>query len=153
MTVRLVWGQQIMRRIAIFLAACAVSVCFSGSLHAQRRTPYANRRPPVSPWVSLYRSSNGGINSYLGMVRPRQELLQFADQTMQFAATQRIMDRQAGYEFNQLEQTIERGLLQQRPTSPTTRTYSRAASFMDYSRFYPRATAGGGGSAGRSINR
>jgi hypothetical protein len=142
-----------MKRIALFLAACAVSVCFSDSLHAQRRMPYSNRRPPVSPWVSLYRSSNGGINSYIGMVRPRQQLVQFADQTMQFAATQRVLDRQAVDQFSQLEQTVTEGLLQQRPTSPTARTPSRAATFMDYSRFYPQATVGGRGSAGRFINR
>jgi hypothetical protein len=143
-----------MKRIAILLAACAVSVCFCDDLRAQRRIPYASRRPAVSPWVSLYQSSNGGVNNYFGMIRPRQQMLQFTDQTMQFATTQRALDRQAGQQFTQLEQAIQLGLLQQRPTSTVTRVPARAASFMDYSRFYPQTMPGGRGvSAGRSFNR
>ncbi len=56
------------------------------------------------------------------MVRPRQQMVDFANQTRQFAATQQALERQAGYELNQLEQTLQQGyetqmLLQQRPTS------------------------------------
>ena len=140
-----------MKRIAILLAACAVSVCFSDSLHAQRRVPYSSRRPTVSPWVSLYQSSNGGINSYLGMIRPRQEMIQFADQTMRFAETQRMIDRESSYEFNELQQSIEQGVLQQRPTSPAARTPSRCATYMNYSRYYPQS--GGPRSGGSTVNR
>ncbi len=137
-----------MSRFVLLLAAGFLSICITDSLHAQRRIPYSSRRPTVSPWVTLGPSTNGGVNNYLGMIRPRQQLVEFADQQMQFTESQRALDRQAGYELYRLERALEEGIqeqvmLQQRPTS-ARRAAARAGTFMNYSRFYPGAAGAGG---------
>ncbi len=127
-----------MKRIAIVLAVWSTVVFCGESSHAQRRVPHYQRTPTMSPWINLFRTDSSGSSNYFGLVRPQQRLQQFANQTRRAEQLQRDMNFAAGNTFNQLENTLEQSLLQQRPAG-RSQTVMRAGTFMDYSRFFPQS--------------
>ena len=121
-----------MKRLVGLTVVLMTVLLLHESAEAQRRTPRYRTSPAISPYMNLFGGNRGGTANYFLEVRPRQRILQFASDTDR----QLESNRQLGIaETQAIEQTIEEGVLQLRQPSTST---SRAATFMNYSRFFPQ---------------
>jgi hypothetical protein len=133
----------------ILLLGCLTTVLIcSGVAEAQRRVPAYRSRSTISPYVNLFQSSNAGLNSYFGALRPRQIVdQQFRDTSSEFLFQQQQLDQRSLQFQQELEDTLTQGTtLMTRPTSGTGTAVRRpAGSFMNYSNYFP----GSGGMTSR----
>lgn len=130
-----------MARILLTLAGLSLlltgSEAFAQRSPGGRRTPGFVNRPAISPYVSLFQSNNGGMNSYFAFVRPQQEMVKFMNQTTQQELAQRsLIQHEATQLQHSIEQAVQEGELSVRPTS-NSRVMRPAGSFMQYSPFFP----------------
>ncbi len=139
-----------MARRILLLGCLTTLLAFSSSVEAQRRTPGFRNRPVISPYVSLFRGDNGGLNSYFSVVRPRVMLNNYMrDTNYDFAVQQQMIDQRSLQLQQELEQTLQGGTLQQRPTTGTTNAVRRpAGTFMNYSTYFGGGAGGGMGTMG-----
>lgn len=106
-----------------------------------QRVPNYNRRPTVSPYINLFNNNQGGTNNYFSFVRPQQQQAQFNQQ--QFVQNQNFRQQQQfSPNFNQQSQlqfgggqATGQGMLRQ--GNRGIGTPSTAASYFNYSHFYP----------------
>lgn len=66
----------------------------SGSSVWGQRIPGYAARPPVSPYLNLFRNNNSGLNNYHTFVRPQLDQLQFNQ--MQMSQTMRLQQQLRG---------------------------------------------------------
>lgn len=134
------------RRLFFVLLGFAGLLATGDSAEAQaprRRTPSYQNRPTISPYVNLFNPSVGGINNYIGYVRPQMQWDQFVQDTTR---RENQMARDSQQQAQEIERTIvgaiqdeERTILQMRPTS--SGTIRRApGTFMNTGRYYPGST-------------
>ena len=65
-------------RLSFVMLVAGVSLLLcSDSVWAQRRVPYYETRPPISPYFYLYRGSVGGVPAYHAWVLPQQRYQEF----------------------------------------------------------------------------
>lgn len=126
-------------RLLCLLGLLAV-LASSQTVLAQRRAPgYANR-PTISPYVNLFQSNNGGMNSYFSYVRPQLQMNQFMQdvtrrESQQAAAVQNQTRELERTLVSTIEGTSKQLQLRQTPGS----AYRKApGQFMQYSTFYPQ---------------
>jgi hypothetical protein len=112
----------------MFIVAALALVCGGSDLFAQvgrTRRPSTNTRPTFSPYLYLSRGSVGGVPAYQAWVQPRLEYQQRVNQ----------VNRELDY-------------LEQQAATPNLGPSgigkpSSAATYMNYSHFYPQAQAPG----------
>lgn len=116
----------------------------SDQAHGQRRVPNYSRRPTVSPFINLFNSNQGGVNNYFSFVRPLQQQARVNQQQFNQNARlqQQIYNQQQAAQFGGGQITLGapagvgvQGLL--RPGAQGVGTPSTAATFFNYSHFYP----------------
>jgi hypothetical protein len=109
--------RRIIPAIALLLLATAA---FAQGPRSTVRGPYRPSRPVISPYLYLSRGNTGGVPSYYAWVKPQFDLAR--------------RQAQVDAEFS----SIERRLL--REPVPGEGQPITAATFMDYSHFYPSAS-------------
>ncbi|MDG2382731.1 MAG: hypothetical protein P8N76_13760 [Pirellulaceae bacterium] len=141
-----------MIRLTVIIAISAIATLATQDAMAQRatnqRAPIRTRRPPISPYVTLFRGDNGGLNSLYGFYRPRERTLQFANDATRELQYQRDalsrdrveLQREIDNNANQAAQQ-QTPQLQMRPSGSGIRR--QAASFMGHSRYFPNSNLGG----------
>ena len=111
----------------------------AGEAKAQQRVPNYSRRPTVSPFINLFNSNQGGVNNYFSFVRPLQQQARINQQQFNQNARLQRQIQQGGTFATSSPITLgvnpTQGML--RPGVQGTGTPSTAASFMNYSHFYP----------------
>ena len=128
-----------MSRISIAIACVAV-LLVADSAQAQRRVPGYVNRPTISPYVNLFQSNNGGLNSYFAFVRPRQQLdQQLRQQNQLLQQNQFAVQREAVMIQQSINDATEQ-VLMQRPTSTAAGFRRPAGGFMNFGTFYPSNT-------------
>ena len=134
------------RRILLLGCLTTLWAC-SGIAEAQRRTPGYQSRPVISPYINLFRGDNAGLNSYFSVVRPQQMMNSYIRETnYDFQAQQQLIDQRSLQLQQELDQTLQGGTLQQRPTTGTSSASRRpAGTFMNYSTYFRGSGAGNGG--------
>ncbi|MCP4190611.1 MAG: hypothetical protein GY768_08275 [Planctomycetaceae bacterium] len=142
-----------MIRLIVIIAISAIVTLATQDATAQRinnrRTPIRNSRPPISPYVTLFRGDNGGLNSLYGFYRPRDRTLQFANEATRELQYQRDalsrdrieLQREIDTNALQSQQQQQTPQLQMRPSGSGVRR--QAASFMGHSRYFPGSSVGG----------
>lgn len=130
-----------MSRITIAIASVALLfACGSAEAQVQRRVPGYVNRPTISPYVNLFQSNNGGLNSYFSFVRPRLRLDQeIRQQNQMLRDNQLAVQRESVMIQQSIEQAAEATLMQ-RPTSSAAAFRRPAGTFMNFSTFYPSNT-------------
>lgn len=132
-----------MRRIYLLLlvgllAILANSNTAEAQARSPRRVPNFNRRPILSPYINLFQSNNGGMNSYFAFVQPQQQAIQFMQDTRRREAYLALESQNQTYEFERsLETTLEDSPLLKLRRSPNSSARHMPGSFMNYSRYYP----------------
>jgi hypothetical protein len=111
----------------MFVGLCAGLLLSSAALAqgGPARGPYTPVRPPISPYMNFFRPDVGGVPSYYMFVRPRIDIQQRFQQ----------VDQDLG--------TLEGQLQRRGPARPGVGQPSTAATFMNYSHFYPAKSAAG----------
>ncbi len=131
------------RRTILVLLGMVTVLAFGESAEAQRRrTPTYASRPTISPYINMFNPSVGGINNYIGYVRPQMQWDQFMQDTTR---RENQMMRASQQQAQEIERTIvgaiedeERTILQLRPTSSGT-VRRVPGTFMNTQRYYPAA--------------
>ena len=116
--------------LALLFSAVAVEALAQGGPSQSR---FAPARPTISPYLYLSRGTVGGVPSYYAWVRPRFELerqMNQVNQQLNFLDRQLLIEQQ----MNQVQQG-ESGAPYRAVGSPST-----AATFMNYSHFFPAQT-------------
>ncbi len=115
------------QRATFWLCAALLGFAFCGSEAAYGQMNFYNfgQSPALSPWLSLGNRPTGVLDSYSQYVRPQLEIQQA------FAQQQAQLNRQA-YQQQSLQGDLETINAPQKRGS-----YSRAASFRNYSHYYP----------------
>ncbi len=140
-----------MSRLFLLLGCLTTLLVCDGAAQAQRRTPNYRNRPVLSPYTSLFRGDNGGLNSYFSVVRPRLALNQYIQEAdYEFRAQQQQMDQRSLYLQQELDEQLQGSSLMMRPTGSTGAMRRPAGSFMNYSNYY---RSGAGTSLNRSRSR
>ena len=120
-----------------FICGAMLALASTPAAMAQRRVPGFVNRPALSPYVNLFQSNNGGLNSYFTFVRPRLEMDRFMRQTAEWEASQRAFVAQESVQLQRsLEETLEDTAVQLRPTNSSA-IRRPPARFMQYAPFYP----------------
>jgi hypothetical protein len=135
------------RRILLVGCLTTILVC-SSVAEAQRRIPAYRSRSTISPYVNLFQSSNAGLNSYFGALRPRQLVeQQFRETNNEFLFQQQQLEQRSLLFQQELEDTLtQSSTLMTRPTTGTGAAVRRpAGTFMNYSTYFP----GSGGTMSR----
>ncbi len=111
------------RKILTMVASVGILLVLSvGSLHAQLPgTP--GYRPPISPYLNLFRTGNPAIN-YYGIVRPEVE----------FRRAYQGLQQQVATQGQEIDQNAEQGV-------PST---GHTTQFMNFSHYYPGTGVGQG---------
>lgn len=113
--------------LTLLLSAVAVEAYAQGGPSQSRFVP---ARPTISPYLYLSRGTVGGVPSYYAWVRPRFELerqMNQVNQQLNFLDRQILLEQQ----MNQVQQG-QLDAKYQAVGSPST-----AATFMNFSHFYP----------------
>lgn len=109
--------------VTVLVLTCLM---LTNSADAQGRRPrrgaYVPSRPTISPYLYLSRGNTGGLPSYYAWVRPQIEYQQ----------QQQFVERELRY----LEGEATR------PQVPVVGRPSTAATYMNYSHFYPQLAPG-----------
>ncbi len=132
-----------MKHITLVLLVTAFALLLKSDAAAQRRIPHYQRTPKVSPYTTLFRADNGGLNSFIGNYTPTQRLREFESNTnREFFYQQRAVEQEA-YRLSQeiavaADQPSQQQGLVLRPTSTIgNRNVRTAGSFLQHSQFYP----------------
>jgi len=138
-----------MRHVLCLVAFSAVILLITSTSEAQRkesrRNPIRNQRPSISPYATLFRGDNGGLNSLYGFYIPRARTLEFANQTTRELEAQRNMMSQDTIklqrEIQSLYKTDTEELLQNRPMLQLRASGGnirrQAGTFQNHSRYFP----------------
>lgn len=125
-------------RATIILALLCTA--FAAEAYAQggpSQSRYMPARPTISPYLFLSRGTVGGVPSYYAWVRPRIELerqMNQVNQQLNFLDRQILLEQQMNQvQQGQLDVTTYRAVGQ-----PST-----AATFMNFSHFFPAQNAPG----------
>jgi len=122
--------------------SCVVFVallCSADRAEAQR-VPNYNRRPTVSPYINLFNNNQGGVNNYFSFVRPMQQQQRLNQQQYnQNARLQQQLYNPQGQFGAPITLGPQVGGPQTmlRPGNQGTGMPSTAATFFNYSHYYP----------------
>lgn len=120
--------------LTLLLSAVTVEAYAQGGPQQSRFVP---ARPTISPYLYLSRGTVGGVPAYYAWVRPRFELerqMNQVNQQLNFLDRQLLVEQQV----NQAQQGQLEGQQYRAVGSPST-----AATFMNFSHFFPAQTAPG----------
>jgi hypothetical protein len=125
-----------MRTIRKGLAAAAIGSVFliswSGPAYGQRQYPYTPpSRPTISPYFSLLRRDTAGLPSYQFFLQRDARL---RDSLQRQEVSINVLERELSPAPSERREMIR---------TPTTQFRARSATFLDYSRFYPRSVTVG----------
>lgn len=111
-------------RIPAFGCAMAIASCtFDAASAQQNQVPrYTPDRPTVSPYINLLRNDTGGVPNYYSFVRPQLD--------------QQAVNRRNAATFQ--NQGIAVMKLETLAAGGTNRPTGSAATFRNYSHYYPR---------------
>ena len=131
MTVR--FSNRIKFGVTLFLFFLLAFFCQTQDASAQGYMNFGTN-PPISPWVALGNRPTGSLDSYNQYVRPRLEM-----QSM-MGAQQTQLNRQGMQQQMMMRssQGVGSGMgMQQGGGAPTVGRFKPAATFRNYSHYYP----------------
>ena len=131
-----------MRGLVLFLVAVGLfAITDQANAQRRRRTPYAQTRSPISPYLYLGRNPQGGIDSYHTFVQPRLQLNNYIQ-----SEYGRVNQLERQLYLRQQSQTAapQQGLALQplNVAEGTVAQPAQAATFMNLSHFFNPSAAG-----------